>query len=93
MDTGTGIGMLEEISKIKGLEIYAPNGFFVGYADRFVIEPSDRRVTGILLESANPVLVDPGVSIKIPYRWVQSIGDVIILNSFPQHVHFDGKVE
>ena len=85
--------MLEEISKIKGLEVYAPNGFFVGYADRFVIEPSDRRVTGIFLESANPVLVDAGVSIKIPYRWVQSVGDVIILNSFPQHVYSNGKVE
>ena len=85
--------MLEEISKIKGLEVYAPNGIFVGYADRFVVEPSDRRVTGIFLESANPVLVDAGVSIKIPYRWVQAVGDVIILNSFPQHVHSDGSME
>ena len=51
--------MLEEISKIKGLEVYAPNGIFVGYADKYVIDPNDKRVTGILLESANPVLVDP----------------------------------
>ncbi len=87
------IGMLEEISKIKGLEIYAPNGLFVGYADKYVIDPSDKRVSGIFLEAANPVLVDPGVTIKIPFRWVQAIGDVIILNSFPQHVHSDGKVE
>ena len=85
--------MLEEISKIKGLEVFAPNGIFVGYADKYVIDPNDKRVTGILLESANPVLVDPGVSIKIPYRWVQSIGDVIILSSFPEHVHYDGKIE
>ena len=85
--------MLEEISKIKGLEVYAPNGFFVGYADRFVIEPSDRRVTGIFLEAANPVLVDKNVSIKIPFRWVQSVGDVIILKSFPNHVYADGKIE
>ena len=68
--------MLEEISKIKGLEVYAPNGLFVGYADKYVIEPNDNRVTGIFLKEANPVLVDPGVSIKIPYRWVQSIGDI-----------------
>ena len=85
--------MLEEISKIKGLEIYAPNGFFVGYADRFIVEPSDKRISGILVEAANPVLVDPDVLIKIPYRWVQSVGDVIILNSFPQHVHSDGRIE
>ena len=85
--------MLEEISKIKDLEVYAPNGLFVGYADKYVIDPADKRVTGIFMEGANPVLVDPGVSIRIPYRWVQSVGDVIILNSFPQHVHRDGSVE
>ena len=85
--------MLEEISKIKGLEVYAPNGLFVGYADKYVIDPATNRVTGILMEEANPVLVDPGVSIKIPYRWVQSVGDVIILNSFPEHVHSNGVVE
>lgn len=85
--------MLEEISNIKGLEVYAPNGLFVGYADKYVIDPNDGRVTGIFMETANPVLVDPGVSIKIPYRWVQAIGDVIILNSFPKHVHSNGVVE
>ena len=84
--------MLEEISKIKGLEVYAPNGLFVGFADRYVIDPADKCVTGIFMDSASPVLVDPGVSIRIPFRWVQSIGDVIILNSFPEHVNHDGTV-
>ena len=85
--------MLEEISKIKGLEVYAPNGIFVGYADKYVINPADKRVSGIFMEDANPTLVDAGVSIKIPYRWVQSIGDVVILKSFPKHVRSDGTVE
>ena len=85
--------MLEEISKIKGLEVYAPNGLFVGFADRYVIDPADKCVTGIFMDSASPVLVDPGVSIRIPFRWVQSIGDVIILNSFPEHVNHDGTVD
>ena len=84
--------MLEEISKIKGMEVYAPNGLFVGFADRYVIDPADKRVTGIFMDSASPVLVDAGVSIRIPFRWVQSIGDIIILNSFPEHVNHDGTV-
>ena len=64
----------------------------MGFADRYVIDPADKRVTGIFMDSASPVLVDPGVSIRIPFRWVQSIGDVIILNSFPEHVNHDGTV-
>ena len=85
--------MLEEISKIKGLEVYAPNGLFVGFADRYVIDPADKRVTGIFMDSASPVLVDPGVSIRIPFRWIQSIGDIIILKSFPERVNHDGTVD
>ena len=85
--------MLEEISNIKGLEVYTHNGIFLGYADRYVIDPADRRVTGIFMENASPVLVDAGVSIKIPYRWVQSVGDIIILRTFPDHVNADGTVE
>ena len=85
--------MLEEISKIKDLEVYAPNGLFVGYADKYVMDPADKHITGIFIESASPVLVDAGVTIKIPYRWVQSVGDVIILNTFPKHVNRDGSVE
>lgn len=85
--------MLEEISKIRDLEVYAPNGLFVGHADKYVLDPANKCISGIFVESANPVLVDEGVSIKIPYRWVQSVGDVIILNTFPRHVHHDGRVE
>lgn len=85
--------MLEEISEIKGLEVYAPNGLFIGYADKYVLNLSDKKVTGIFVQSASPVLVDENTSIKIPYRWVQSIGDIIILNKFPKYVHSNGVTE
>ena len=85
--------MLEEISKIKDLEVYAPNGYFVGYADKYVMDPANKCISGILVQDPSPVLVDAGVTIKIPYRWVQAIGDVIILNTFPKRVHHDGSVE
>lgn len=85
--------MLEEISAIKGLEVYAPNGLFIGYADKYVLNLSDKKVTGIFVQSASPVLVDENTSIKIPYRWVQSIGDIIILNKFPKYVHSNGVTE
>lgn len=84
--------MLMEISDISGLEIYTPKGIFVGHADKFVIDPSDKRLSGIIVSDASPVLVEEGVSIKIPYRWVQSVGDIIILKVFPDHISKNGKV-
>ena len=85
--------MLEELSEIKGLEIYAPNGIFVGTAEKFLFDQHEKRITGILVEDANPVLVDEGIAVKIPYRYVQSVGDIIILKVFPKHIGKDGKVE
>jgi len=76
--------MNENISKIKGLEIYTPKGIFVGIVDEVILNISEMRVEGLFVSDANPYLVDEEVSISIPFRWVQSIGDVIILNRFPE---------
>jgi sporulation protein YlmC with PRC-barrel domain len=76
--------MLENINNIKGLEIYTPGGIFVGIVDEVVIDISRMGVYGLFVEDANPALADDKVSISIPIRWVQSIGDVIILNRFPE---------
>ncbi|MDR2846322.1 MAG: PRC-barrel domain-containing protein [Candidatus Methanoplasma sp.] len=78
--------MLENLSNIKGLEIYDPRGIFVGVADEIIIDIPEMKVHGIFVSDANPALVDEEVSISIPMRWVQSIGDVIILNTFPHRV-------
>jgi len=75
--------MNENISKIKDLEIYTPKGIFVGVVDEVILNIPQMRVEGLFVSDANPYLVDETVSISIPFRWVQSIGDVIILNRFP----------
>ncbi|MDR3206469.1 MAG: PRC-barrel domain-containing protein [Candidatus Methanoplasma sp.] len=78
--------MLECVSNIIGLEIYAPNGLFIGVADEIVIDIPSVRAHGIYVEKANPAAVEEGVSISIPMRWVGGIGDAIILNTFPRRV-------
>ncbi|MDR1954441.1 MAG: PRC-barrel domain-containing protein [Candidatus Methanoplasma sp.] len=75
--------MLENINNIKGLEIYAPNGIFVGVVDEVIIDIPGMEVKGLFVADANPALVDENVSVSIPMRWVQSIGDVILLYRFP----------
>jgi sporulation protein YlmC with PRC-barrel domain len=84
--------MLEKISNIKGLEIYTPGGIFVGVVDEAVIDLSAMGVTGLFVSDANPFLVDENVSISIPIRWIQSIGDVIILSRFPNERITSGSV-
>ncbi len=78
--------MWETISNIIGLEIYNPEGIFVGVVDEVVIDLSTMKAYGLYVEKANPTLVDNNVSISIPFSWVRGIGDVVILRTFPDHV-------
>ena len=75
--------MEDRLSDIKGLEIYSPKGIFVGMSDEFIIDVEGMRVEGIFVDEVNPYVAEEGISIRIPMDWVQSIGDVIILNRFP----------
>jgi Uncharacterized conserved protein len=78
--------MDEKVTEIKGLEIYTPKGVFVGVVDEVVFDVSEMKVDAIFVADANPYLVDENVSISIPFRWIQSIGDIVILNRFPDEV-------
>ena len=80
--------MLEEAGNLIGLEVYTPNGIFVGCVSNLVVDPNNNKVDGIFIDETSPALVDHGVSINIPFRWVQSIGDIIVLRAFPDRVTF-----
>jgi sporulation protein YlmC with PRC-barrel domain len=79
--------MLEEISEIMGMQVYTPGGIYLGNVDNLVMDMDDRIINGIFLRESNPMLVEGSISINIPYRWIQAIGDVVILKYFPKRVN------
>lgn len=78
--------MLEEAGNLIGLDVYAPNGIFIGRVTNLVIDLNSNKVDGLFLDESSPVLVDRGVPLNIPFRWVQSVGDIIILRAFPEYL-------
>ncbi|MCL2143773.1 MAG: PRC-barrel domain-containing protein, partial [Methanomassiliicoccaceae archaeon] len=78
--------MLEEAGNLIGLEVYTPDGIFVGIVSNLVMDMKDNKVNGLFLDDSSPALVDHGVAVNIPFRWVQSVGDIIILRAFPERV-------
>ena len=83
--------MLEETKNLLGLEVYTPAGIFIGVVNNLVMDLKNNKIDGLFLEESNPAVADDGVSLNIPYRWVQSVGDIIILRAFPDHVTFTEK--
>jgi sporulation protein YlmC with PRC-barrel domain len=78
--------MLEAVSEIMGMQVFTPGGIYLGNVDNLVMDMEVCAVNGIFIHETNPVLVDGSRSISIPYRWIQSIGDVVILKYFPNRV-------
>jgi sporulation protein YlmC with PRC-barrel domain len=78
--------MLEEVTTLQELEIYTPHGAFVGRVRDVIIDLVKKNIDGLYVEETSEALVEQSHSINIPYRWVQSIGDIIILKHFPERV-------
>ena len=78
--------MVKEIESLSGLKVYTKEGVFVGKVDNVALDLPNRSVRGILLSGTNPGLIEGGRSVLVPYRWITSVGDIIILSFFPQKV-------
>jgi sporulation protein YlmC with PRC-barrel domain len=78
--------MLEEIMEIVGLQAYTPKGIYLGNVDNVVMDFDTNKISGLFIRESNPMLVEGSVPVNIPYRWIQAIGDVVLLKYFPSRV-------
>ena len=78
--------MLTEVSEIIGLQVYTKEGTFLGNVNNVIIDVDTQKIDGVFLNGTNPLLVESGRSVSVPYRWIQCIGDIILLRYFPKKV-------
>ncbi|NLI74650.1 MAG: photosystem reaction center subunit H [Euryarchaeota archaeon] len=78
--------MLEEASELIGLQVYTPNGIFLGNVNNLVIDLDNKRVDGLFIGETNPLLVEESRAVNLPFRWISAVGDVILLKYFPKRV-------
>jgi len=81
-----GASLLEEISEIIGLQVYTNNGVFLGNVNNLVVDVDNGKVDGVFVGETNPLLVEGSRAVSVPFRWVQSVGDIVILRYFPRRV-------
>ena len=79
-----------EITTLVGREVYSNNGVFVGEVEDLRLDLDARSVTGLALHQLNHELFNQEVrtsrGVILPYRWVQAVGDVIIVNDIVERV-------
>ena len=83
----------EEVTSFLKLPVYTREGTYVGHVRNVFIDMDEKRVSSLLVTNTNPSLVEGTVDVAVPYRWVNSVGDIVILSHFPDKVTTKKKEE
>ena len=71
------------LSQLSGLQVYLPNGRLLGVVHDAVVEHASLSCTHLFVKDTPGDLVEGSINVAVPWRWVRSIGDVVILRWFP----------
>lgn len=85
--------MLEEISELIGLQVYTSKGIYLGNVNNIIIDINTAKVDGMFISETNPLLVEDSKNVSVPFRWIQSVGDIVILRFFPGRVAIKAEPE
>lgn len=80
----------QEITTLVGREVYTNNGVFLGEIEDLRLDLDARNVTGLALHELNRELFAEEAAtargVIVPYRWVQSVGDVVVVNDIAERI-------
>jgi sporulation protein YlmC with PRC-barrel domain len=80
----------QEITTLVGREVYTNNGVYIGQVEDLRLELNAEEVTGLALHELNSDVFGPEATsargVIVPYRWVQAVGDVIIVNDIVERI-------
>lgn len=79
-----------EITSLVGREVYTNAGVFIGEVEDLRLDMNTESVTGLALHQLNTELFGPETNaargVIVPYRWVQAVGDVILVNDIVERI-------
>ena len=76
----------EEVTSFLKLPVYTRQGKYVGHVRNIFLDMDEKKVSSLLVTNTNPAIVEGTVDVAVPYRWVNSVGDIVILSFFPEKV-------
>ena len=76
----------EEVTSFLKLPVYTRSGDYIGHIRNVFLDMEQKRVSSLLVTNTNASIVEGSVDVAVPYRWVNAVGDIVILSYFPERV-------
>ena len=83
----------EVVTSFLKLPVYNRKGIYIGHVGNVFFDMDEKRISSLLVTNTNPSIVEGTVDVAVPYRWVNAIGDIVILSHFPERVTTKKKEE
>lgn len=78
--------MNRQITELFGLNVYTERSVSVGEVEDVIIDVDNKKIDSLVIGKLNSGLgldIKNFKGVKIPYRIIQSVGDVIIIHHIP----------
>lgn len=85
--------MLTEVTNLQGREVITDKGVSLGIIEDTILDLETGELYELLVTDTNEELVEEGVNVGVPYRWVQSIDRVVLLKHFPGRIKRKDQIE
>jgi len=83
----------EEVTSFIKLPVYTRSGDYIGHVRNIFLDLEQKQVSSLLVTNTNSSIVEGSVDVAVPYRWVNAVGDIVILSYFPERVTTQRKEE
>ena len=74
---------VESLNGWAGLEVFLPNGRKLGVVHDAVIDIQSLKCRHLFVKDTPDDLVEGGIHLAVPWRWIRAINDVVVLRWFP----------
>jgi sporulation protein YlmC with PRC-barrel domain len=86
-----------EITSLVGRDVYSNNGIYVGEIEDIQLDLDRESVTALAVTNVNRELfgsyADGSRGLLVPYRWVRSVGDIVLVNEVVERVEDEEEDE
>lgn len=87
----------QEITNLVGREVYTNKGVYLGEVEDLRLDLDSEQVTGLALHQLNRELfaseANAARGVIVPYRWVQAVGDVVIVSDIVERIQREKELE
>lgn len=87
--------MRTQITEVFGLNMYTEKSVYVGEVEDVILDIEGKKMDSLVVGKLNPDLVDIKnyKGLKIPFRIIRSVGDIVIIRHLPGAFKTGSKAE